>query len=65
MPRWYYLPVHSEAKLSDAKQQALVAPPPTVVPAAAVAPEPIPQERVGHRLRSAISDLGKMSAPGR
>ena len=45
------------------KQQALVAPPPAAVPAAE--PDPLPQERVGHRLRSAITDLGKMSAPGR
>jgi hypothetical protein len=51
-----------ESGLSS-KQQALVAPPPVQVPA--VEPEPLPQERVGHRLRSAISDLGKMSAPGR
>ena len=46
------------------KQQALEAPPP-----AAIAPEPepmpVPQERVGHRLRSAISDLNKMSGSGR
>jgi hypothetical protein len=42
------------------KQQALEAAPPP-----AAEPEPVPQERVGHRLRSAISDLGKMSAPGR
>jgi hypothetical protein len=43
------------------KQQALEAAPPASVPE----PEPVPQERVGHRLRSAISDLGKISAPGR
>jgi hypothetical protein len=45
------------------KQQALDAGPSAVEPE----PEapPVPQERVGHRLRSAISELGKMSAPGR
>jgi hypothetical protein len=47
------------------KQQALEAAPPPVQHE----PEPeapqLPQERVGHRLRSAISDLGKISAPGR
>lgn len=55
------------------KQQALQAAPPAAIPPApppaAVAPEPepmpVPQERVGHRLRSAISDLNKMSGSGR
>jgi hypothetical protein len=42
------------------KQQALAAAP---APAAADA-EPAPQERVGHRLRSAISDLNRISAQG-
>ena len=45
------------------KQQALSPAPPAAVPS--VEPDPVPQERVGHRLRSAISDLNKMSAPGR
>jgi hypothetical protein len=43
------------------KQQALSA----AAPIPAAEPEPVPQERVGHRLRSAITDLGKISAPGR
>ncbi|MDB5691193.1 MAG: hypothetical protein JWO81_256 [Alphaproteobacteria bacterium] len=45
------------------KQQALDAAPQAAEPEPEA--EPIPQERVGHRLRSAISDLNKMSAPGR
>lgn len=45
------------------KQQALEAAPPAVEPE--VEEPPVPQERVGHRLRSAISELGKISAPGR
>lgn len=49
------------------KQQALQAAPPPVEREPEPEPElpPVPQERVGHRLRSAISDLGKISAPGR
>ena len=47
------------------KQQALQAAPPAAVPAPEPELPPAPQERVGHRLRSAISDLNKISAPGR
>ncbi|HEX4738958.1 MAG TPA: hypothetical protein VH331_15510 [Allosphingosinicella sp.] len=51
------------------KQQALDAapppPPPAAEPEAEAKATPVPQERVGHRLRSAISDLNRMSAPGR
>jgi hypothetical protein len=45
------------------KQPALQVPPPAAAPEPDI--QPAPQERVGHRLRSAISDLGKISAPGR
>ena len=45
------------------KQQALEAAPPAAEPEAEA--PPVPQERVGHRLRSAISDLNRISAPGR
>ncbi|MEA3004643.1 MAG: hypothetical protein QOH81_3431 [Sphingomonadales bacterium] len=49
------------------KQQANAATPrlADAEPATEPAPEPVVQERVGHRLRSAISDLNKIAAPGR
>jgi hypothetical protein len=49
------------------KQQAITAAPSalgSVQDAPVQDAQPIGQERVGHRLRSAITDLGKMSAPG-